>query len=161
MLSSWGKKETEMARRNVFDVCPFLLFEVTGDSEVDSDLNMVGTIIEEDRVEVAEDDAESCSCELDDDVRLNEFDDSDHNREHDHGNDHLHENDKEAAEKEEGEVINQDWTGDKGVLSSTNSISKFVMARKRKKSEVCVDKTLEVMNQRDRDRLFWETCLAS
>lgn len=125
--------------RNVIDVTSFLLFESIGDSEADSDLNMANSLGQEiNRDEV--DDAESCS----DYVGPIELCDFDHDQE-EHDDDHEDDIDDEEEEEEE-DGIDQVWS----------SYGKVVL---HKKSKVCVDDSK--MNERDKDRHFWETCLAS
>ncbi|KAA8549218.1 hypothetical protein F0562_000902 [Nyssa sinensis] len=117
------------------------------------------------------DDAQSCSCNLSDFERVTEFhdfddgggDDDDLGYIHqdnydDHDDDH---HDKEEEEEEEEEAIDQDCVDDdKAVPPST--VPGLVTARKHKKLRACVvDSTVEPINEIDKSRLFWETCLAS
>uniref|UniRef100_A0A5B6YUZ5 Uncharacterized protein n=1 Tax=Davidia involucrata TaxID=16924 RepID=A0A5B6YUZ5_DAVIN len=153
-----------MDLRNVVDVSSFLHCEATGDSEADSDLNM-GAVSTD--MDVAEDDAQSCSCDLSDCARVIEFDHFDD----DDGDDleYVHDDDDDDDyddddEEEEEEVINQYWAGDDKVAPPSKApglVTCTAAAGQRKKSRGCIDPTKELMNEMDRNKLFWETCLAS
>ncbi|KAI7983563.1 RNA-binding protein BRN1 [Camellia lanceoleosa] len=123
-----------------------------GDSEAISELNIAA--VDAELMGAAEDDALSCSCDDLMDCELGKFDDLGHTHDEvyhvaDHGD-------------EEDEDIDQDWTDggddeddDEVVMSST------AKAREHKKLRVCVDSAMELMNEMEKSRLFWEACLAS
>lgn len=118
--------------RNLVDVSSFLFFEATGDSELDSvDPNVSITTFSQ-----HDDDAESCS-----------YDSSDFHTAHD-------------------EVINdscchhfQACIIDDNVEEGDEAHSHI---RDEKKSSVSVDSSHEELpSEMEKNRLFWETCLAS
>ncbi|THG15854.1 hypothetical protein TEA_023877 [Camellia sinensis var. sinensis] len=123
-----------------------------GDSETISELNIVA--VDAELMDAAEDDALSCSCDDLMNCELGKFDDLGHTHDEvyhvaDHGG-------------EEEEDIDQDWTDggddeddDEVVMSSS------AKAREHKKLRVCVDSAMELMNEMEKSRLFWEACLAS
>ncbi|KAG6749922.1 hypothetical protein NC652_033423 [Populus alba x Populus x berolinensis] len=134
--------------KNSVDVSPFLLVEAAGDSEVDSDPTMSTIDLVDD-----DDDAESCSCDTSDhscvsdiingacskveayQVNYNAVDD-----------DHDHDGEEE---EEEGVEVCQSWVHHVHGLPV------------KQKSCVSVDSSNESMNEKEKDRLFWEACLAS
>ncbi|KAF9669381.1 hypothetical protein SADUNF_Sadunf14G0101900 [Salix dunnii] len=145
--SYWYYKllDKEMDRvKNSVDVSPFLLVEAAGDSEVDSDPATSTTVVADD------DDAESCSCDTSDHscvingeveagrVNCNVSDD-----------DHA-DNEDEEEEVEEGVEVCQSWFGHVHVGLPV-----------KQKPCVSVDSGNESMNEKEKDRLFWEACLAS
>lgn len=126
------------------DVSPFLLFEASGDSEIASEVVSDVPI----SVAMAEDDAESCSCDSADISSADELimngDDDD-----DHGDKayHSHVDDLEEGEEEEGgggSSVYQRWGHQ---LKSTVSVDST--------------KEFERLNEVEKSKLFWETCLAS
>ncbi|XP_059663797.1 pheromone-processing carboxypeptidase KEX1 [Cornus florida] len=135
-----------MEWRNFVDMSSFLLFEAAGDSEADSDLNMDAV-----DTNVADDDAQSCSCDFSDSVLVPEFDDfSD-----DQGSLH-HDDDDDDGDEEEEEAIDQNWTGDSKVVPPF-TMPGMAVAGQLNKMRACVDSNTEMQKNRD----FWETCLAS
>ncbi|CAL5425330.1 unnamed protein product [Camellia sinensis] len=139
-------------KKEFVDLSSMMLFEATGDSETISELNIVA--VDAELMDAAEDDALSCSCDDLMNCELGKFDDLGHTHDEvyhvaDHGGD-------------EEEDIDQDWTDggddeddDEVVMSST------AKAREHKKLRVCVDSAMELMNEMEKSRLFWEACLAS
>nr|GMD15607.1 putative uncharacterized transmembrane protein DDB_G0290641 [Ipomoea batatas] len=158
---------------NVIDVSGFFVFEATGDSsEVQS------SVLNEDYSadhEWGDDDAQSCSGR-----DFGEVDDADEvkrvsrclsfEENYEYGDDDIcdaagggneTEEDDDSDEDEEEEEVNQGWImrvkrskklmRPLGVVRTTTRI-------KSKKSKVC---NLEMMSEKDRDRLFWEACLSS
>jgi hypothetical protein len=133
--------------KNSVDVSPFLLVEAAGDSEVDSDPTMSTIDLVDD-----DDDAESCSCDTSDlscvrdiingacseveayQVNYNVVDDDDDQEE----------------EEEEGVEVCQSWVHHVHVGLPV-----------KQKPCVSVDSSNESMNEKEKDRLFWEACLAS
>ncbi|GFZ13692.1 hypothetical protein Acr_23g0020770 [Actinidia rufa] len=138
-----------MDEKNVVDMSSFMLFEATGDSEADSELNMAD-VKPYDHMDVVaddddhdDDDSESCSCDLLDCgpiVELDEFDDE--NLAHAHDEDHH--------------VYGDDDDDDDEVMMSS-----MVKDGQHKKSKGCGDSAMELMSEMEKSRLFWETCLAS
>ncbi|KAL2535342.1 uncharacterized protein Fot_16733 [Forsythia ovata] len=147
-----------MEKRAVLDVSSLMLFEASGDSEIDGVDDATVVSFEED-----EDDAESCSygsshcecikkIEIDFDQRVEDFclkDDE--------------ELENEGNHEEVEDVVDQYYGGYKAreVAPPPNTSEESVVADKFKKSKVCDDANMKMLNQRDRDRLFWEACLAS
>ncbi|KAJ6680240.1 GLUTAMIC ACID-RICH PROTEIN-LIKE [Salix purpurea] len=135
--------------RNSVDVSPFLLVEAAGDSEVDSGPATSTTVVADD------DDAESCSCDT-----------SDHSSVSDVINGACSEveagrvncnvaykeevEEVEEEEVEEGVEVCQSWFGQVHVGLPV-----------KQKPCVSVDSGNESMNEKEKDRLFWEACLAS
>ncbi|XVE73232.1 hypothetical protein DITRI_Ditri11bG0100600 [Diplodiscus trichospermus] len=139
-------------KSKVVDVTSFLLFEATGDSEAGY-FDPAMSINHADQDD--DDDAESCSCDTtsgflpssvrefnsleDKKLLANVGDDDDH-----------HEDD------EDGEVVDQ-----KAVhLYKKCRDDQRIMAKEKKSSAVSVDSTSTV-NEMEKNRLFWEACLAS
>ncbi|GFZ19512.1 hypothetical protein Acr_28g0002170 [Actinidia rufa] len=130
-------------------VSSFMFFEVTGDSEASFEPNE-----EAYEMDVAEDDAQSCCCDLMD------FDDVGHTHDEDYHVDNDDDNDDEAEEEEEEveeEEEDQDWSGGEVVVTSGTGGGQC------KKRRVCVDSnsTMESMNEMEKSRIFWEACLES
>ncbi|GMN38150.1 hypothetical protein TIFTF001_007387 [Ficus carica] len=132
-------------KNNVVDVSSFFLFEATGDSEScsksDPDIAEDG----EDSVSHDDDDAESCSWDPAD--RGPSIGDSMD------GGDAI---DQESWNGGDDECDRDDDGG--GVEEETGGTFG------RRKSEVSVDSTtteFESLNEMEKNRLFWETCLAS
>ncbi|CAA2973302.1 Hypothetical predicted protein [Olea europaea subsp. europaea] len=152
-----------MDKRAVLDVSCLMLFEASGDSEIDGvDDATVGSFEED------EDDAESCSYESSDwkcikkiendsDQRVDIFCLKD---------DEEVENDGNHGEVED--VVEQYYCGNYKAAEVVvppprppNASEESEVAEKFKKPKVCDDPDTKMMNQRDKDRLFWEACLAS
>ncbi|CAI9781137.1 unnamed protein product [Fraxinus pennsylvanica] len=147
-----------MDTRAVLDVSCLMLFEASGDSEIDGvDDATVGSFVED------EDDAESCSygsfdwkcikeIENDFDQRVEFFCLKD---------DEEVENDGNHEEVED--MVEQYYCGgyEAAEVVAPNASEESVVAEKFKKPKVCEDPNMKMMHQRDRDRLFWEACLAS
>ncbi|KAB2069159.1 hypothetical protein ES319_A08G078900v1 [Gossypium barbadense] len=130
----------------VVDVSYFFHLETTGDSEAGY-FDPAISVINHD--EDDNDDAESCSC---DDATTSESDllhvvnySLDHKA--NVGDDH-HED-----EEEDGEVVDQN-----GVHLCKKCINGVVVKQNKKASAVSFDST---MNEMEKNKLFWETCLAS
>ncbi|XP_057507845.1 uncharacterized protein LOC130790823 [Actinidia eriantha] len=131
-----------MDEKKVVDVSSFMLFEATGDSEANSELNMDVDVVTD---EEDEEDAESCSCDnlLDRGpiAELEEFDD---------------ENLAHAHEEVHPVIDDDDDSDDDEVMMSS-----MVKDRQHKKSKGCVESAMELMSEMEKSKLFWETCLAS
>nr|GLL30648.1 uncharacterized protein LOC111379583 [Ipomoea trifida] len=157
---------------NVIDVSGFFVFEATGDSsEVQS------SVLNEDYSadhEWGDDDAQSCSGR-----DFGEVDDADEvkrvsrclsfEENYAYGDDicdaagggNETEEDDDSDEDEEEEV-NQGWImrvkRSKKLMRPLGVVRTTTTRIKSKKSKVC---NLEMMSEKDRDRLFWEACLSS
>ncbi|GKV12036.1 hypothetical protein SLEP1_g23240 [Rubroshorea leprosula] len=135
--------------KNMVDVSSFFLFEATGDSEAgvsDPGMPVVYHSDEDD----GDEDAESCICDGSDLPVVNKIYGGDHAL---RGCDAEEEDDEE---EENGEVVEQEevqgcqkWRSDQRIGSPEEQ-----------KSTVSVD-SKKTMNERERSKLFWETCLAS
>jgi hypothetical protein len=141
------------------DVSSFLLFEAMGDSEEDCDIHH-HPIVGDDQGDIAtamaimaDDDAESCSYDSFDSPTVDDLDDCDDldllqasvNDDDDDGHD-----DDDDEEEEEGHsyptwAVEHNWK----------------LAAGRRKSSVSVDSGNEFMDEAEKNRLFWEACLAS
>lgn len=126
------------------DVSRFFLFEVTGDSS-----EVINSSVGEDYW--ADDDAQSCSCDTSDVQSVRLFcggDDDDDDGEVDRlGSSRCVGQEEGSDSQNEGE----DDDGDE-VNQSQN--------RQQKESSK-QSGSVELVNEKDRDRLFWEACLAS
>ncbi|XP_021621853.1 uncharacterized protein LOC110621882 [Manihot esculenta] len=133
MESFWSFYSKQMDTKKDVDLSSFLLVEASGDSESDFDPNSAI----KDHVD---DDAQSCSCDVSDYYsRVTEV-----QQESVHGVDDHH---KEVGKEQEDEVHGyQEWANGLTV---------------NQKSCVSVESTNESMNEMEKNRLFWETCLAS
>ncbi|CAH9112513.1 unnamed protein product [Cuscuta europaea] len=151
--------------RNVVDLSRSFLFEATGDSS-----DVKSSVFHQDSAAVEDDDAQSWSGrgvigEVDEDRRN---DDCPHDRElinpisgcfrfeeKGYNNYNICDEDEDEDEDEEEDEVNQ-----RPMLSmkTGHKIWPFgVMGAKRtKKTKVC---NLEIISEKERDRLFWEDCL--
>ncbi|XWS36230.1 hypothetical protein CRYUN_Cryun20dG0067500 [Craigia yunnanensis] len=134
-------------KNKVVDISSFLLFEATGDSETgcfDPAMSVIN--------HAEDDDAESCSCDTTSGFlpgvrELNSLEDK-ANIGDDH---HEDEEDGEVVEQKEVRVYKKrrvDHQRNNGV------------AKEKKLSAISVDST-KTMNEMEKNRLFWEACLAS
>ncbi|KAJ6723513.1 GLUTAMIC ACID-RICH PROTEIN-LIKE [Salix koriyanagi] len=134
--------------KNSVDVSPFLLVEAAGDSEVDSGPATSTTVVADD------DDAESCSCDTSDHscVINGAFSEVEAGRANCNvaDDDHADKEEEEEEEVEEGVEVCQSWCGQVHVGLPV-----------KQKPCVSVDSGNESMNEKEKDRLFWEACLAS
>ncbi|XAR58492.1 hypothetical protein NMG60_11013901 [Bertholletia excelsa] len=137
-----------MDGRNSIDVSSFILVEATGDSEVDSEQNMAELEVE---MEDAEDDAQSCSWD---------FSDTDKVRRGEAVEVALPTTPAQKEEEEEEEEF-EDWESDGEVVMSWSNVSEVEQRKKKTRANNCVDSAMEVMNEMERSKLFWEACLAS
>ncbi|MBA0610999.1 hypothetical protein Godav_011720 [Gossypium davidsonii] len=149
-------------RSKAVDVSSFLLFEATGDSEsgCSSDPAMVDISHDDDGDDDDDDDdAESCSCDTAPDVvhgvreiggsLKNKFanvvegvDDEDDD-----------DDDDGVVEQKEVQLYKKGCRDDERI--------KGVGVGKEKKSSSSAENSSETMNEMEKNRLFWETCLAS
>ncbi|XWS46739.1 hypothetical protein CRYUN_Cryun14cG0093900 [Craigia yunnanensis] len=131
----------------VIDVSSFLLFEATGDSEAgcfDPAMSVIN--------HAEDDDAESCSCDTTSDFlpgvrKLNSLEDK-ATVDDDH---HEDEEDGEVVEQKEVRVYKKCRDDHQRING---------VAKEKKSSAVSVDST-KTMNEMEKNRLFWEACLAS
>nr|GMD23615.1 CBL-interacting serine/threonine-protein kinase 7-like [Ipomoea batatas] len=124
------------------DVSRFFLFEVTGDSS-----EVISSSVTEDFW--ADDDAQSCSCDSSDAQSIRLFSGEEERL----GSSCCVENDgdDEEEEEEDGDEVNQSENrGGVGPQQKQNESSSKVQGG-----------SVELVNEKDRDRLFWEACLAS
>ncbi|PPS20041.1 hypothetical protein GOBAR_AA00533 [Gossypium barbadense] len=132
-------------RSKVVDVSSFLLFEATGDSEsgCSSDPAMVDISHDDDG---DDDDAESCSCDIAPDVvhGVGEVGGSLKNK---------------FANVVEGVNDEDDDDDDDGVGGAKGGVG--VGKEKKSSSSAENSNSSETMNEMEKNRLFWETCLAS
>ncbi|KAB2616180.1 hypothetical protein D8674_022768 [Pyrus ussuriensis x Pyrus communis] len=154
--NSWFHVEANV-KDDIFDRRP------TGDSEADAISSDDHRIICDDdhpMLSMAdEDDAQSCSCDSFDqnpsaDEVLNDLDD----RDDDHRYDDREDEEGEEEEEEECSSVDnhhQRWSGE--------TVGMPLMGGHQLKSTASVDSTkeFELLNEVEKSRLFWETCLAS
>ncbi|KAJ9187716.1 hypothetical protein P3X46_003140 [Hevea brasiliensis] len=149
MENSWSFYSKINTKKDV-DLFSCLLVEASGDSEADFDPNVA---INKDLAD-DDDDAQSCSCDVSDDCYSCVADLNACNEVEQASIDHVVDDYKDEEEKqdkkEEPEVHGyQEWAN--GHLGLTVD----------QKSCVSVESTNEPMNEMEKNRLFWETCLAS
>ncbi|KAK4355723.1 hypothetical protein RND71_024694 [Anisodus tanguticus] len=144
------------------DVSSFLLFESTGDSEFDS--NLYSTYDPMDSYSLnpshqrflEDDDAQSCNEDMDLDFHIeNDDNDNDDDDDVDSSTCSRGFNSKSVGwnsdmedDEDEGSVVEQRWM---------NGVNRC----KKSKSNVSNVVDCELKSQKDKDKLFWETCLAS
>ncbi|XVF21873.1 hypothetical protein REPUB_Repub12eG0127000 [Reevesia pubescens] len=147
-------------KSKIVDVSSFLLFEATGDSEAGYfDPAMSDFINHADNNDDDDDDAESCSCDTTTSDFLlpgvgNQLNYGLEDKANVDGDDH-HE------DEEDGEVVEQQ----KEIhlyekCRDDQRINGGVANEKKSSSAVSVDST-KTMNEMEKNRLFWEACLAS
>ncbi|KAB2069959.1 hypothetical protein ERO13_A08G116000v2 [Gossypium hirsutum] len=147
-------------RSKVVDVSSFLLFEATGDSEsgCSSDPAMVDISHDDDG---DDDDAESCSCDIAPDVvhGVGEVGGSLKNK---FANVVEGVNDEDDDDDDDGVVEQKEVQLYKKSCRDDQRI-KGVGVGKEKKSSSSAENSnsSETMNEMEKNRLFWETCLAS
>ncbi|KAE8679610.1 hypothetical protein F3Y22_tig00111398pilonHSYRG00209 [Hibiscus syriacus] len=145
-------------RSKAVDVSSFFLFEATGDSESGGSFDAAMADI---NGEDDDDDAESCSCETvlpgvieidslknkfanigGDDVYVGvDFDDDD-------------EDDDGVVEQREVQLY-------KKCCRNDQRVGVCVAKEKKPSTDVSVENSNETMNETEKNRLFWEACLAS
>ncbi|KAL2236527.1 UNVERIFIED_CONTAM: hypothetical protein Sindi_0844400 [Sesamum indicum] len=129
-----------------------MLFEASGDSEA----GFFDAAAEAESGAAAEDDAQSCSYGsvsdsgavhgVDDAGGDADFDDSDGEEEYGGRN----------SDEEEG-VVDQCC----GVATKDSVVAGGAKEKLNHEQKACEDSNVKLMNERERDRLFWEACLAS
>lgn len=150
------------------DVSSFWLFESTGDSEFDSNICSTSDDlpIPSHQRFLEDDDAQSCSYDEDMDLDFkienddNDDDDGDVDANSRCSSGFHHKSigwnsnieDEDEDDEDEGGVVEQRWMNN-GVNRSNEKLKSNVC------SSVVVD--CELKSQKDKDKLFWETCLAS
>ncbi|KAA8548533.1 hypothetical protein F0562_000200 [Nyssa sinensis] len=135
-----------MAWRNGYDLSSFLLFEASGDSEGDcnspgdSELHIQNLFAMYYGISLArEDDAESCSLDSSETLGSHEANDCDYDEDFDH----------------------DDHTNDSHQMMGLSEAALAFVPRKEgeEESKVVVDRRKEkIMDEIERNRLFWETC---
>ncbi|KAK8650696.1 hypothetical protein V6N13_140323 [Hibiscus sabdariffa] len=142
-------------RSRAVDVSSFLLFEATSDSE--SGCNFNPAVADSNR-EDDDDDAKSCSCDTvlpgvrEDDSLENIFANAGGDVGDDDGgggND-----DDGVVEQREVQMYKKCCRGDR-----VNGV--FVTKDKKPSSDVSVENSNQTLNEKEKNRLFWEACLAS
>ncbi|KAH0633951.1 transcription initiation factor TFIID subunit 11 [Solanum tuberosum] len=168
MMNHQECNNTSISSTSLVDVSSFLLFESTGDSEFDS--NFCSTI-SDDPIDslitlnsshqrfLEDDDAQSCSYEdMEMDFKIENNDDNDnddddgdvdtYSRSSSDFNRWNSDIEDEDEDEDDGGVVEQGW------MNKCNNL--------KLKSNVCsVGVDSELKSQKDKDKLFWETCLAS
>ncbi|XVF32677.1 hypothetical protein REPUB_Repub17cG0103300 [Reevesia pubescens] len=134
----------------VVDVSSFLIFEATGDSETgffDPAMSVIN------HAENDNDDAESCSCDTTSDFLpgVREVNSSLEDKENDGDDDY--EEDGEVVEQKEVHLYKKCRDDNRQRINGGG-----VAKENKKSSAVSVDSTL---NEMEKNRLFWEACLAS
>ncbi|XP_031121136.1 uncharacterized protein LOC116024381 [Ipomoea triloba] len=127
------------------DISRFFLFEVTGDSS-----EVVSSSVTEDFW--ADDDAQSCSCDSSDAQSIRLFSGEEERLGSSCCVENGGEEEEDEEDEEDGDEVNQSENrGGVGPLQKQNESS----------SKVQGGGSVELVNEKDRDRLFWEACLAS
>ncbi|XVF80543.1 hypothetical protein PTKIN_Ptkin15bG0082100 [Pterospermum kingtungense] len=127
-------------RNKVVDVSSFFLFEATGDSEAgyfDPAMSVINHAI-------AQDDAESSSCDTTTSNILPDVREVDNSLEVDNDDDH-HEDEEKGDQVVDQKEVDRHEPG---------------VPKQNKSSSVSVDST-QSMNEMEKNKLFWEACLAS
>ncbi|KAK8639551.1 hypothetical protein V6N13_137926 [Hibiscus sabdariffa] len=145
---------------DVVDVSSFLLFEATGDSESGCNSDPAIAAINDDYHDYA-DDAESCSCDTvsgylpglrkivsleNKSVNVGGNFDADDDADDDDG----------VVEQREVQLYEKCCRDDQRVNNGA-----FVAKENNPSSAVSVENSNETMNEMEKNRLFWEACLAS
>ncbi|KAF4350563.1 hypothetical protein F8388_007123 [Cannabis sativa] len=150
-----------ITNRNAVDLSSFFLFEVTGDSEFCSKFDSEDT-----SVSLDEDDAESCSWGIsaDDDLLYASIGyEHDSIGEEEFVIDYLEEDEDDDEDETTSDPAYRKWSS-----GEINNIGKSKESHNnhnsKQKSCVSVDSTtkeFESLNEMEKNKLFWETCLAS
>ncbi|CAA3026790.1 Hypothetical predicted protein [Olea europaea subsp. europaea] len=160
-----------MSRKAVFDVSSFILFEATGDSEVDREVPAAA-------MDVAEDDALSCSACTNEYINQEEWGGDKvapsnaskgctvvhQQRKKLKIGDDYHSRGEEMEEDDSCSttgVVDQECNGDEAALPTTRASFSVAVPKKSKKLKTCEAPNIKLLNQGDRDKLFWEACLGS
>ncbi|XP_061342550.1 uncharacterized protein LOC133288757 [Gastrolobium bilobum] len=131
-----------MDRKDPMDFSSYIHFEATGDSEVDCDPNLGGYACEIARVG-GDDDALSCSYDGSDTcnaAELNGYESCDAGD---------HDDDEKKEDEEKDEVYGISYCEDDEMQEGDQ------------KSFVSFDSGQELVDEMEKNRLFWEACLAS
>ncbi|KAE8009623.1 hypothetical protein FH972_006051 [Carpinus fangiana] len=151
------------------DVSSFLLFEAMGDSEEDCDIHR-HPIVGDDQGDIAaamaimaDDDAESCSYDSFDSPRVDDLDDCD---DLDLLQASVNDDDDDDDDDDDGHDDDDDDDDDddeeEGHSYPTWAVEhNWKLGAGRRKSGVSVDSSDEFMDEAEKNRLFWEACLAS
>lgn len=149
------------------EVSPFMLFESTGDSEEDSDLN--NSSLDDGNIQVTNydevDDAQSCCsdpseiCNAHDNDQFQGYSYSKKtDRKRVHVSDYNNCNYRHHNEYDEDELDDDDGAVDQECSSRNVG---FLFSRAPKKCKVYIDSEMEPVKKEEKDKLFWDTCLAS
>ncbi|XP_061346644.1 uncharacterized protein LOC133292265 [Gastrolobium bilobum] len=133
-----------MDRKDPVEFSSYIHFEATGDSEVDCDPKMDGYACEIARVggdDVDDDDALSCSYDVSDTCNAAEL------------------NGYESCGDDDDDEKKQDEEKDK--VYGTSYCEDDEMQEEHKESSVSFDSGQELVDEIEKNRLFWQACLAS
>ncbi|OMO77823.1 hypothetical protein CCACVL1_14784 [Corchorus capsularis] len=141
----------------VVDVSSFFLFEAIGDSEAGCNFDPAIAVSDEDGDDDDDDDAESCSCDTSDYYNLRAP-----VRNQVNGLEEIRADvDDQEEYEEDGEVVDQKMEVHHLFEKCRNNQRvNGVVAKNQQKSVVSVDSS-KPMNEMEKSRLFWESCLAS
>ncbi|WOH01624.1 hypothetical protein DCAR_0521008 [Daucus carota subsp. sativus] len=144
------------------EVSPFLLFESTGDSEEDSHLTNCSCDDDDDNKEVTCDDVDDCqSCCSDSSEICDTYHDNDkstdlvrvHGHVYDSNKRHRNDYDEDDDEDDDDGAVSQECSSrNAGVGYSRTQL---------KKCKVSVDSRVDSIKKEEKDKLFWDACLAS
>ncbi|KAK6780730.1 hypothetical protein RDI58_022914 [Solanum bulbocastanum] len=165
MMNNQEWNNTSISSTSLVDVSSFLLFESTGDSEFDSNfcstisddpIDSLITLNSSHRRFLEDDDAQSCSYEdMELDLKIDNDDNDDNDDDVDtysRSSSDFNRWNSDMEDEDDGSVVEQGWMNN-GVNRCNNL---------KLKSNVCsVGVDSELKSQKDKDKLFWETCLAS
>ncbi|MCD7461240.1 hypothetical protein HAX54_045716 [Datura stramonium] len=171
MMNHQEWNSSSRSNSTLVDVSSFFLFESTGDSEFDSNsystsdpMDSFITSNPSHQRFLEDDDAQSCSYECgvvnhDEDMELDFQIENDNDGDLDTyscsrsksvgWNSDMEDDEDEDEDDDEGGVVEQRWM---------NGVNR---CNKKSKSNVCSVVDSELKSQKDKDKLFWETCLAS
>lgn len=138
-----------MEDKKVVDLFSWFLFESTGDSEDIFELNVAS---EDAKMDVEEDDAHSCCCDF------MVFDDLGDTHDEDY---HIVDDDDGGDDYFDDDDDGDDEDDDDDEEEEVSSRGKSRQHKKLRVSDDSISTTMELMNEMEKSRLFWEACLAS
>ncbi|KAJ9171893.1 hypothetical protein P3X46_015195 [Hevea brasiliensis] len=145
MENLWSFYSEQMDDQKGVDLSSCLLLEASGDSEVDFDPNLAIN-------DLVDDDAESCSCDVSDYYSC--VGDLSNACEVEQASvTHVVDDHKEVEEEQEDEIQEDEVHGYHQEWANGLTLNQ--------KSCVSVESINDQMNEMEKNRLFWETCLAS
>ncbi|XP_028804249.1 uncharacterized protein LOC114759262 [Neltuma alba] len=136
------------------DVSRFMLFEATGDSEADGDADIImdeqfaGAVGEEDDDD-DDDDAQSCCHE------------GSESHNWDLGDQHLNGHASRFADAEFEHRDGQENDGEETGVHGTSYCDDDEIQKHKHRSSLSVDSGQQLMDEMEKNRRFWEACLAS